>query len=81
MISAIGFSLCAIPQEKNILILAYGISETNEPNQKWDIENPITIAEYFKDNDLGTPARYGKSYVFKVYNLETTKLTTISTVT
>jgi 5-methylcytosine-specific restriction protein B len=61
-------------KEKNILILAYGISETNEPNQKWDIENPITIAEYFKDNNLGTPARYGKSYVFKVYNLETTKI-------
>lgn len=61
-------------KDKNILILAYGISETNKPNKSWNVENPVTISDYFKKNGLGKPARYGESYVFKVYDLETDKL-------
>lgn len=57
-------------KERNLLILAYGLSEENEPPRNWPLENPKTIKDYFKDNELGSPQRYGESYIFKVYNLE-----------
>lgn len=55
---------------KNIdkLILAYGISETNKPQIDWKINNPIKIKDFFKDNSLNTPDRYGDSFLFKIYN-------------
>ena len=52
------------------LILAYGISETNVPHYGWDIQNPKTISEYFYENNLGKPDRYGASYIYKVYDIE-----------
>ncbi|PKO99010.1 MAG: DUF3578 domain-containing protein [Bacteroidetes bacterium HGW-Bacteroidetes-8] len=52
----------------NMLILAYCISETNDPGASWNIDNPKTITEYFKENKLGEPYRYGASYVCKVYD-------------
>ena len=55
-------------KKQNILILAYGISETNKPRINWIVENPKSIDEYFKENNLGIPYRYGESYIFKVYN-------------
>ena len=57
---------------KNIdkLVLAYCISETNPPNQSWNLTNPQSIREYFSDNNLEPPIRYGDSFVFKVYNVE-----------
>jgi 5-methylcytosine-specific restriction enzyme B len=57
-------------KELNLLILAYGISETNVPNSSWNIQDPKTISEYFQDNNLGKPDRYGSSYIYKVYNVE-----------
>lgn len=51
------------------LILAYGLSETNNPITSWNIENPTTITNYFYKNSLGKPKRYGGSYVFKVYDV------------
>lgn len=53
----------------DLLILAYGISETNEPIQKWNRTNEITIREYFKKEFQTKPARYGDSYIYKVYDL------------
>lgn len=50
------------------LILAYGISETNTPNDNWDIVNPKSLNEYFLENGLGNPKRYGSSYIYKAYN-------------
>jgi 5-methylcytosine-specific restriction enzyme B len=58
-------------KELDILILAYGISESNNPNKSWNLTNSKTILEYFHDNALGTPDRYGSSYVYKVYNVNT----------
>lgn len=58
-------------KEKELLILAYGLSETNEAKRKWNITNVPTIKEYFSTNNLGRPDRYGSSYVFKAY--DTTK--------
>lgn len=55
-------------QEKNILILAYGVSETKPPIDSWDIFEAETITAYFKNNNLGRPKRYGNSFVYKVYN-------------
>ena len=56
-------------KERNLLILAYGVSEENEPRLKWDIDNPVTIKDYFEENNLGRPERYGSSFLFKVYDL------------
>jgi len=57
-------------KELSKLILAYGISETNIPSESWDIQHPQTILEYFNENNLGKPDRYGASYVYKVYSVE-----------
>jgi len=56
-------------KERNILILAYGVSEENDPNLKWPLHNPLTIKNHFENNDLGKPQRYGASYIFKSYDL------------
>lgn len=55
-------------KEIDKLILAFGISETNTPVERWNIDNPKPISQYFMENGLGKPDRYGASYVFKVYD-------------
>lgn len=57
-------------KEFNRLVLAYGMSETNNPGNEWNIENPISLTNYFYNNDMGKPDRYGTSFVKSVYNLE-----------
>ncbi len=52
----------------DLLILAYGISETKIPEVNWSLANPKSIVKYFSENNLGFPFRYGKSFVFKAYN-------------
>ncbi len=52
-----------------ILILAYGISETNVPTEKWNITGQQTISEFFLEKYSQKPDRYGSSFVFKVYQL------------
>ncbi len=56
-------------REYNILVLAYGVSETKEPILKWDkLDNKTSIKDYFKE-ELDTKLKsYGNSYVFKVYD-------------
>lgn len=55
-------------KSENLLILAYGISETNLPEYDWDNSLKIqTISEFYKENDLGNPFRYRDSYVYKTY--------------
>ena len=58
-------------KKEKILILAFGISETNPPNLDWndEIKGP-PIDQYFYENNLGKPFRYGGSYVYKVYDVE-----------
>lgn len=56
-------------KDLNKLILAYGISETNIPSVNWDLKNSKTISEYFEENHLVKPDRYGASYVYRVYDL------------
>ena len=58
-------------KDYNILILAYGISETNPPEQNWGNLSPIqSIKEYFEKNHSQKPARYGGSSVYKIYNAD-----------
>ena len=54
-------------KSKKILILAYGVSETNTPSTNWDLVNPIYISTFFEENKLGRPERYGSSFVYKTY--------------
>ncbi len=56
-------------KEFDLLILAYGISETNEPDMNWKLNSKETINEFFKRTFNQKPERYGTSYVFKVYDL------------
>jgi 5-methylcytosine-specific restriction protein B len=52
------------------LILAYGVSETNTPDQIWDIKGKQTIRKYFEEQFHVRPGRYGDSYIFKVYDMD-----------
>jgi 5-methylcytosine-specific restriction protein B len=63
---------------ENLLFLAYGISVTNKPNKNWNLKSPKTISDYFKENDLGNPFKYGDSLVFKIY--DTNKLPASKTI-
>jgi 5-methylcytosine-specific restriction enzyme B len=53
-----------------ILILSYGVSETEIPSTNWDLSNLKSISIYFVENQLGRPERYGSSYVYKVYHTD-----------
>ncbi len=57
-------------KEKKILILAYGISESNTPERSWNLQNLQTINEYFDENGLGEPTSYGGSFIYRAYDLE-----------
>lgn len=63
-----GFYPCYLYyKDTHILVLAYGVSETNEFGSSWptEITNRVpTIDSYFKK----TFPRYGDSFVFRVYN-------------
>jgi len=52
------------------LIVSYGLSETNKPKEAWnDLGDAPTISAYFDDALNEVPARYGKSFVYKAYDL------------
>jgi len=52
------------------LIVSYGLSETNKPKDAWqDLGNAQTISAYFNDSLGETPNRYGKSFVYKAFDL------------
>jgi 5-methylcytosine-specific restriction protein B len=57
-------------KEENILILAYGISETKAPNRIWNLVNEIKINDYFLLNYKKNAKKYGDSSVYRVYNLK-----------
>lgn len=56
-------------KNENLLVLAYGVSEENKFEFKWPIEGVETIESYFKKNNLKAPFRYGKSFIYKVYDV------------
>jgi 5-methylcytosine-specific restriction protein B len=56
-------------KSKKLLILAYGVSDTNKPKYNWPIANGQTISHFFRNQNLGEVDRYGESYVYSSYNL------------
>ena len=56
-------------KKNKLLILAYGVSESNKPEINWSLTNLKSINEYFKENQFGKPDRYGASYIFKTYKI------------
>lgn len=59
-------------KRQRLLILAYGISETSGAPQKWKLPGDAqTIEDYFAQNKLLSPERYGKSCIFEVYSVDT----------
>lgn len=57
-------------KQEKLLILAFGVSEKYESPIQWRLNNKMSIQEYFAEQELGKPIRYGSSYIFKVYDVE-----------
>lgn len=52
------------------LVLAYGVSESNSPLIEWSSpEAKTTIKQYFAKKDFNKPKKYGNSYIYKVYDI------------
>ncbi|MDG1278521.1 MAG: DUF3578 domain-containing protein [Algoriphagus sp.] len=56
-------------KDEDLLILAHGVSETHIPNQTWNLQGIKTINELFEEKNLKPPYRYGDSYVFQAYDI------------
>lgn len=54
-------------KDHNLLILAYGVSETNAPNIKWRLKGEINISQFFEEKFNRKPERYGSSFIYKYY--------------
>lgn len=57
-------------KKQNILILAYGVSEKNKPQINWNPEKADTIESYFQKKYNQSPKRYGDSFIYKVYDVQ-----------
>ncbi|MFB2120826.1 McrB family protein [Parapedobacter sp. 2B3] len=55
-------------KDKDLLLLAYGVSETDSPRYDWPVDSE-SIEEYFVKNFKEQPKRYGTSHVYKAYNV------------
>lgn len=56
-------------KSQQLLVLAFGISETLPPKIPWHQQSAETIQAYFKNHGLGKPVKYGSSLVFRVYDI------------
>lgn len=56
-------------RDQDVLILAYGVSETNPPNIEWPVSNVQNIRNYAQQNGW-TAKRYKGSFVYKAYTSE-----------
>lgn len=55
-------------KDHDLLMLAYGISETNAPQAKWANSDELqTVAEYFSKELNNKPFRYGSSFFFAAH--------------
>lgn len=57
-------------KDLEILILAYGVSETRKPHSLWRLVNAKSIKDFFVENYNKDPYRYGSSFIYKVYDAE-----------
>jgi 5-methylcytosine-specific restriction enzyme B len=59
-------------REAEILILAYGVSETNVPTINWsDTQNAASVSEFITNLTGKAPERYGSSHVYSSYPVAT----------
>lgn len=58
-------------KSQRLLILAYGVSAKSPPLRSWRFvdDTALSVLDYFRQNRLGTPAKYKESYVFKSYSI------------
>jgi 5-methylcytosine-specific restriction enzyme B len=58
-------------REHNVLLLCYGISETNEPERSWESApgDAKTVEVWFRTELNRSPERYGQSFVRSSYDL------------
>jgi 5-methylcytosine-specific restriction protein B len=57
-------------REQGVLLLCYGVSETNQPKQSWgDLQGTTTVDAWFRRRYSRGPDRYGTSYVRAAYEL------------
>lgn len=57
-------------KSENILVLAYGVSETDTPSSQWSERSKYKqVNDWFLENNKTSAERYGNSYVKAVYDL------------
>lgn len=58
-------------REQNVLLLCYGISETNSPERSWETApgEAKTVSTWFTSKFGRVPERYGQSFVRAAYDL------------
>jgi 5-methylcytosine-specific restriction enzyme B len=57
-------------KDYNLLILAYGVSETIKPSAQWEFKSPQKkIVDFFQEKNLKVD-RYGDSFVYSAYDLK-----------
>lgn len=59
-------------KQQKLLILAYGVSETEMPDSNWNVLAPAVETFLQTEFDI-KPERYGTSLVFKYYRIDNTK--------
>ena len=59
-------------RDKDVLILAYGVSETYKPSIEWPASNAQTVKDYFAKNG-SQQKKYSQSLVYKAYTAEEIK--------
>lgn len=58
-------------KEYNLLVLAYGVSETNTPSNNWDnLDSKQNIKKYFNENYSQKNIKYGSSFIYKLYDAD-----------
>lgn len=59
-------------RSKKLLILSFGVSETNQPSFHWPNEESLqSVENYFNTMGYDKPERYEDSFVFKAYSTKT----------
>jgi 5-methylcytosine-specific restriction enzyme B len=58
-------------EERKTLLLCYGVSETNDPDQSWEgaVSNVPTVSSWYRSKFGQTPDRYGNSHVRSSYDV------------
>lgn len=58
-------------KDQGVLILAFGVSETTESKYNWQLDpSTLTVKQVFAQRNLEPPYRYGDSFVYKVYKVD-----------